>query len=113
MPTNKFVQFQNILRNFNPNTETPVQLYKKIEDLFGEEHQDIVEDFLLFLKPGQAVEVGRFMDRFQLVRMTEFINMLHVSILVAKNKLCKFFDVALLWLFYLWSYGGAADFGWL
>ncbi|KAG6454822.1 hypothetical protein O3G_MSEX008888 [Manduca sexta] len=44
--------------------------------LFGDEHKDIVEDFLLFLKPGQAAEVGRFMDRFMLVQMTGFIELL-------------------------------------
>ncbi|KOB78610.1 Uncharacterized protein OBRU01_01517, partial [Operophtera brumata] len=77
VPTNKFVQFQNILRNFNPGTETPIELYKKVEQLFGAEHKDMVEDFLLFLKPGQAAQVGRFMDRFSLVRMTGFIDLLH------------------------------------
>lgn len=77
---NKFILFQNLLKNFNPKVETPADLYRKIEELFGKEHKDIVEDFLLFLKPGQAVEVGRFTDRFQLVQITGFINMLHVSI---------------------------------
>lgn len=76
MPKNKFVQFQNTLKTFDPNKETPVDLFRKIEQLFGEEHKDIVEDFLLFLKPGQAAEVGRFMDRFMLVRITAFIESL-------------------------------------
>lgn len=78
VPTNKFVQFQNILRSFDPNEETPEVLYKKIEELFGEEHRDIVEEFLLFLKPGQAAKVGRFMDRFMLVQITGFIELLQV-----------------------------------
>lgn len=81
MPTNKFVQFQNVLKTFDPAKETPVDLYKKIEEIFGEEHKDIVEEFLLFLKPGQAAEVGRFMDHFMLVQMTGFIEMLQVSII--------------------------------
>ncbi|CAB3242369.1 unnamed protein product [Arctia plantaginis] len=79
VPTNKFVQFQNILKCFDPSKETPVDLYKRIESLFGAEHKDIVEEFLLFLKPGQAVEIGRFMDHFMLVQLTSFIEMLQRS----------------------------------
>ncbi|XP_063830824.1 uncharacterized protein LOC135080077 [Ostrinia nubilalis] len=77
VPNNKFIQFQNILKTFDPNKETPVELYKRIEQLFGGEHSDILEDFLLFLKPGQAASVGRFMDHFMLVQMTSFIELLH------------------------------------
>ncbi|XP_075981471.1 uncharacterized protein LOC142980072 [Anticarsia gemmatalis] len=79
VPTNKFVQFQSILKSFDPTKETPIDLYKKIENLFGEAHKDIVEEFLLFLKPGQAAEIGRFMDRFMLVQLTGFIEMLQSS----------------------------------
>lgn len=79
VPNNKFIEFQNILKSFDPSKETPVDLYKKVEEIFGEEHKDILEDFLLFLKPGEAVKVGRFMDHFMLVQMTSFIELLHVS----------------------------------
>lgn len=81
VPTNKFVQFQSILKSFDPSKETPVDLYRKIEELFGEQHKDIVEEFLLFLKPGQAAEVGRFMDHFMLVQITGFIEALQVIII--------------------------------
>ncbi|KAJ0173985.1 hypothetical protein K1T71_010131 [Dendrolimus kikuchii] len=74
--TNKCEQFHNILRSYNPNKETPVDLYRKIERLFDDGHKDIAEEFLLFLKPGQAAQIGRFMDRFMLVQMTGFIEML-------------------------------------
>ncbi|PZC83082.1 uncharacterized protein LOC110371282 [Helicoverpa armigera] len=80
VPTNKFVQFQSILKSFDPTKETPVDLYRKIENVFGEEHKDIVEEFLLFLKPGQAAEVGRFMDHFMLVQMTGFIELLQSTL---------------------------------
>lgn len=80
MPTNKFVQFQNILKSFDPSKETPLDLYKRIDSLFSAEHKDIVEEFLLFLKPGQAVEAGQFMDHFMLVQLTNFIEMLQVSV---------------------------------
>lgn len=80
VPTNKFVQFQSILKSFDPSKETPVDLYKKIEQLFGVEHKDFVEDFLLFLKPAQAVQVGRLSDHTMLTRITYFIELLQVSI---------------------------------
>ncbi|XP_053614298.1 uncharacterized protein LOC128677456 [Plodia interpunctella] len=76
VPTNKFVQFQNTLKSFDPSKETPVDLYRRIEDIFGEQHKDIVEEFLLFLKPSQAGQVGRFMDHLTLVHMTSFIELL-------------------------------------
>ncbi|XP_047996985.1 uncharacterized protein LOC125234684 isoform X2 [Leguminivora glycinivorella] len=80
VPTNKFVQFQSLLKTFDPAKETPVELYKKIEELFGVEHKDFVEDFLLFLEPGQAVQVGRFSDHVMLTKMTNFIELLQTSL---------------------------------
>ncbi|KAL0820203.1 hypothetical protein ABMA28_006127 [Loxostege sticticalis] len=77
VPNNKFIQFQDILKTFDPSKESPVELYKRIEQLFGDEHPDILEDFLLFLKPGQAASVGRFMDHFMMVQLTSFIELLH------------------------------------
>ncbi|XP_023951253.2 uncharacterized protein LOC112055400 [Bicyclus anynana] len=79
-PTNNFVQFREILRTFDPMKETPVDLYKKVEELFGATHKDIVEEFLLFLKPCQAASVGRFMDHFLLSQMNVFIELLHTSL---------------------------------
>ncbi|VVC92780.1 unnamed protein product [Leptidea sinapis] len=77
--SNKFVQFREMLKTFDPHTESPVDLYRKVEELFGAEHKDVVEEFLLFLKPGQAAEVGRFMDHFMLNQMTSFIDLLQVT----------------------------------
>lgn len=82
-PTNKFVQFREILRTFDPLKETPIELYRKIEQLFGAKHSDVVEEFLLFLKPCQAAAVGRFMDHFMLSQMTVFIELLQVSCMIS------------------------------
>ncbi|XP_039759520.1 uncharacterized protein LOC120633383 [Pararge aegeria] len=78
-PTNHFVQFREILRSFDPAKETPVDLYKKVEELFGAKHKDIVEEFLLFLKPCQAASIGRFMDHFMISQMTVFVQFLQTS----------------------------------
>ncbi|XP_045452467.1 uncharacterized protein LOC123661555 [Melitaea cinxia] len=79
VPTNKFVQFRDILKTFDPSKETPEDLYRKIELLFGNEHKDIFEEFLLFLKPGQALKVGRFMDHFMITQITRFIELLQTT----------------------------------
>lgn len=90
MPANKFVQFQSVLKAFNPAKESPVELYRKIEQIFGDEHKDIVEEFLLFLKPGQAAKLGRFMDHFVLVHMTGFIELLQVSLSILPSFLNRY-----------------------
>ncbi|XP_013162595.1 PREDICTED: uncharacterized protein LOC106114065 [Papilio xuthus] len=77
---NNFQKFQELLKQFDPRKETPVDLYRQVEQLFGDEHKDVVEEFLLFLKPGQAAEVGRFMDHFMIVQMTNFINELRITL---------------------------------
>ncbi|CAK1553028.1 unnamed protein product [Leptosia nina] len=79
VPINKFAQFRTILKSYDPGKETPIDLYRKIEELFGEEHKDIVEEFLLFLKPGQAAELGKFMDYFMMTQMTSFIEVLQTT----------------------------------
>ncbi|XP_072942546.1 uncharacterized protein [Epargyreus clarus] len=78
-PTNKFVQFRELLKTFDPTKETPVDLYRKVENLLGEEHKDIVEEFLLFLKPGQAATVGRLMDHLVQTQILSFIELLQKS----------------------------------
>lgn len=77
-PLSKFEVFQSILNNFNPQSETPSELYNKLMELFGGENADLTEEFLTFLTPGQATEVGRFMDYFMLTCMTDFLERLQV-----------------------------------
>lgn len=78
VPNNKFVQFRDILQAFDPTKETPIDLYMRIEELFGEEHKYLADEFLMFLTPGQAVEMGRFMDYFTMVQLSSFVQMLKV-----------------------------------
>lgn len=91
MPNNLFVQFTDILQKFDPTKETPIDLYKKIEQLFGEEHKYFADEFLMFLTPGQAVEMGRFMDYFTMVQLSSFIQMLQVACLVIYHALRLFY----------------------
>lgn len=73
-----FVAFQDLLKGFDPSKQTPIDLYRNIEKLFGEENNDLIEEFLLFLTPGQAAEVGKFMDHLMMNKMTQFLHLLKV-----------------------------------
>lgn len=75
----KFIQFRELLKTFDSDKETPVDLYRNIEALFGEENSDLVEEFLLFLTPSQAVEIGRFTDHLIMDRMTKFLHLLKTT----------------------------------
>lgn len=81
MPNVKFVQFRDILQGFDPSKETPIDLYKKIEEFFGDEHRELSDEFLMFLTTGQAAEAGRLLDRCMMVQLSKFVEMLQVSIL--------------------------------
>lgn len=70
--------FQSMLNDFDFQNESPCELYRKLEGLFGAENTDLTEEFLTFLTPGQATEVGRFMDYFLLTCMMDFIEKLQV-----------------------------------
>lgn len=50
-------------------------LYKNVENLLTP-HTDLIDEFLTFLLPHQALEVGRFMDYFLLIKMKEFFTKL-------------------------------------
>lgn len=86
----KFVQFQDILKTFDSTKETPTDLYRKLQVLFGEENSDLMEEFLLFLTPGQAAEVGRFMDHFIVNKMVKFLDLLKVCIIFTNMRFLIF-----------------------
>lgn len=78
LPDNKFQQFEQILRNFDPFEHSVTDLYRSIEQLFGPANSDLIEEFLIFLTPGQAAEIGRFMEHFMITKMTKFVEILQV-----------------------------------
>lgn len=52
-------------------------LYRKVENLLAP-HTDLINEFLIFLLPHQALEVGRFTDHVLLTKMKEFCAKLEV-----------------------------------
>ncbi|XP_037962305.2 uncharacterized protein LOC105391412 [Plutella xylostella] len=79
VPNVKFVQFRDILQGFDPSKETPIDLYKKIEEFFGDEHRELSDEFLMFLTTGQAAEAGRLLDRCMMVQLSKFVEMLQTT----------------------------------
>lgn len=49
-----------------------------MEQLFLPDHPELAELFLTFLLPGQAAQIGKFMDHFMLTNMNNFINKLNI-----------------------------------
>uniref|UniRef100_A0A182PTC6 Uncharacterized protein n=1 Tax=Anopheles epiroticus TaxID=199890 RepID=A0A182PTC6_9DIPT len=71
-------RFEQILRNFDETQDRVAVLYYQIEDLLGESFPQLVDTFLTFLLPGQAAEVGKFMEHFILTNMGDFLEKLNV-----------------------------------
>ncbi|XP_058055930.1 uncharacterized protein LOC131207336 [Anopheles bellator] len=73
-----FERFEELIKNFNENEHRPTLLYRQIEDLLSVSHPELVDMFLTFLLPAQAVEVGRFMEHFILTNMSDFLEKLNL-----------------------------------
>lgn len=56
-------------------------LYTRMTALLSP-HKDLIDEFLAFLLPDQAKQVGRLMDYILLVKMKDFINKLEVIYLI-------------------------------
>ncbi|XP_054278921.1 uncharacterized protein LOC128997313 [Macrosteles quadrilineatus] len=79
----KWSQFVQELVSFEEKPEgerKPVELYRKMEILLSS-HTDLIDEFLKFLLPHQALEVNRVMDFFSLDKMTEFFRKLNILLM--------------------------------
>ncbi|XP_053658027.1 uncharacterized protein LOC128707105 [Anopheles marshallii] len=71
-------RFEQILRNFDEIEDRVSSLYYQIEDLLGESYPQLVDAFLTFLLPGQAAQIGKFLEHFILTNMGDFLEKLNV-----------------------------------
>lgn len=95
----KYEELKNIFNSYNVEIESPCILYKKVEKALGEEYSDLIDEFLTFLTPGQAAEIGRFMDHFQMNSMSEFLEKLQVyNTYLFANKECNFYQYHFIFL---------------
>lgn len=67
-------------------------LYKKVKSLFAS-HSDLIEDFVAFLTPEQAVECGVFMDHLLLTTMSDFLNMIDIYFAKSPHQIKKIHSV--------------------
>lgn len=49
-----------------------------MEKIFLPDHPELAELFLTFLMPGQAAQVGKFIEHFMLTNMSNFLTKLNV-----------------------------------
>ncbi|XP_049534014.1 uncharacterized protein LOC125950247 [Anopheles darlingi] len=71
-------RFEELIKGFNECDDQATALYRQIEQLLSEEFPDLVDMFLTFLLPGQAVAVGKFMEHFILTNMNDFLEKLNI-----------------------------------
>uniref|UniRef100_A0A2M4BCT1 Myb-like domain-containing protein n=1 Tax=Anopheles marajoara TaxID=58244 RepID=A0A2M4BCT1_9DIPT len=71
-------RFEELIKGFNECEGQATVLYRQIEELLSEEFPDLVDMFLTFLLPGQAVAVGKFMEHFILTNMNDFLEKLNI-----------------------------------
>lgn len=67
-----------ILNNFTERTNNISHLYKQVEAILGEKHQDLMEEFLTFLTPAQAKDVGKLIPYYMLSNMSLFLRKLEI-----------------------------------
>uniref|UniRef100_A0A1Y1MDI7 Myb-like domain-containing protein n=1 Tax=Photinus pyralis TaxID=7054 RepID=A0A1Y1MDI7_PHOPY len=73
-----YKEFMEVLNNFEENTCSVTELYKQIESVMGSEHSDLKEEFLTFLMPSQAKEIGKLIPYYTLSNMSLFLRKLEL-----------------------------------
>ena len=72
-----FKDFITTLGHFQSSSCSTPELYKKVESILRD-HQDLMEEFVLFLSPEAAAQCGVQFQHFLYVRMREFFSKLKV-----------------------------------
>lgn len=71
-------KFLEICHEFEVKTNSVEELYKSVEAILSPKYPDLIEEFLTFLTPSQAKNVGRFMPHFMLTKMSLFLRKLEI-----------------------------------
>ena len=85
---NLYNQFIDLLCNFQKNGLTVCELFNKIKSIFSI-HKDLIEDFVAFLTPEQAVECGVFMEHLLLTTMSDFLNLIDIYFAKSPHQIKK------------------------
>ncbi|KAH9370059.1 hypothetical protein HPB48_001936 [Haemaphysalis longicornis] len=73
----RHAKFLCLLNSAQCNSTSPVQLYKKVAELLHD-HQDLVDDFVGFLLPEQALECGKLLQYLNFTKIRLFLRKLEV-----------------------------------
>ncbi|KAF5275263.1 hypothetical protein FQA39_LY06923 [Lamprigera yunnana] len=73
----KYECFMDVLNNFEGSTRIS-ELYNKIEEVMGEDHKDLMEEFLTFLTPTQARDIGKLIPYYMISNMSLFLQKLEI-----------------------------------
>ncbi|XP_031624264.1 uncharacterized protein LOC116341381 isoform X2 [Contarinia nasturtii] len=76
----KFVEFLAILRKFSENQQhqSGADLYMILEKFLLPDYPEIIDLFLNFLSPSDAVEINKSMEYFLKLNLTKFLNKLNI-----------------------------------
>ncbi|XP_065311734.1 uncharacterized protein mute isoform X2 [Dermacentor albipictus] len=71
--------FHHLMKSAQSDQVNPVELYKSIEELFHD-HQDLVDDFVGFLLPEQALQCGKLLQYLTFKKIHLFLRKLEVHL---------------------------------
>ncbi|XP_075537800.1 gon-4 like protein muscle wasted isoform X2 [Dermacentor variabilis] len=71
--------FHHLMKSAQSDQVNPVELYKSIEELFHD-HQDLVDDFVGFLLPEQALQCGKLLQYLNFKKIHLFLRKLEVHL---------------------------------
>lgn len=75
----RHAKFLCLLNSAQCNSTSPVQLYKEVAELLHD-HQDLVDDFVGFLLPEQALECGKLLQYLNFTKIRLFLRKLEVHL---------------------------------
>ncbi|XP_058449807.1 uncharacterized protein LOC131429599 [Malaya genurostris] len=88
----QYETFLEILQTFNEREDRVADLYYKIENLLVADHPELVDLFLTFLLPGQAAEVGKFLEHFILTNANDFLAKLNIYFAKQPSQIKKVYS---------------------
>lgn len=74
----RFFQFLSQIDNFIFRQPNHNFLFQIMEKFFMPDHSDLLNSFLIFLTPEEAVKINKTMDYFLQVNLSKFLNKLNI-----------------------------------
>lgn len=74
----EYQKFMEVLSEHDETTSSVSDLYEKIESVLSPKHSDLCEEFLTFLTPEQAKQIGKLVPHFMLSNMSLFLRKLEI-----------------------------------